>query len=69
MTTSRRDSAHPHEVGREDFCTEEGLTKREYFAAHAPIVPLDGASLKASVPMRAAVAVAWADALIAELNK
>lgn len=64
MMTAPKDDAFPRDDG-----SSVGLSKREYFAAHAPIVPLDGNSFSRSVDTRAEMAVEWADALIVELNK
>lgn len=53
---------------------ENGIDLRTYLAAHAPIEPLSfdyssPGSTRSAAELRAVVAVAWADALIAELNK
>lgn len=45
-----------------------GVTLRVYLAAHAPVDTVMGYA-DTAIKTRAAAAVAWADALIEELNK
>ena len=77
MTTIGTQTVYPvGDAGESPFHPEEGLTKREYFAAlalngmlstHIPTAPNDTADiLRAKL---GAAAVALADALIAALNE
>jgi hypothetical protein len=76
MKTNPNDPAfgHPHvnvESGGFDY-TEDGITKREYFAAAAlPAVVASLAKIydEPTIPYAARLAVAMADALLVELSK
>ncbi len=68
METNPESSTYPRASGT----YESGLTKREYFAAMAmqgEIASYSGLSTSAQPEIVASRAVAFADALIVELNK